>query len=796
MNFKLSIIIFLCISISFSENIGFVKNVFTPVPFTSYDPTDLFVGNVLSPKRLDEHSKEIKREIANHKSDKFLDNLLSFFVDVPSKEELDRLFPDDFYSSQIASIQSSVTCNANNDETGDKNLIVFLDLEFNRLVAIDFFHKLKFEQDVMDYIQSATGIDGFPNPIYFSSYLIGGNINSLRNPVSILTDYKGSFWIADNGNGRVIRIEYLPDEQKFQFAGALFGFDDPVGIAMVVTENGKKQLVVVNHDGGYLASFKEPYFDENINIYDLPNNEKQFISKLKNGNTLVLPRGLAVDKQEQSLLFVAHNNSEISNFKFDNGFSEPQHKYTKKVSKDFDNIIGLDSDKDGNIFVLGDNGLIGKYNKNLSHIYTTGGSVNSPFEFENDTYLLPNNINIDPYTNEMFISENWSGYYGLRRQIEWPRFLPDQTSLQLDCHPEKPIESRTISANFGLTKKGHVAAKIYKVPQGPGQDHILLWEKDGEYPTGNTEIKVSGGELGSEFTETGVYRLELTATDLTSPSQPSDIKSYWVDFRDPEFLASSTAIGRKFFNPERNGFDLQFNLSRESDLTFFLAPKGVDVTSVNSPELIHLGQAKRYGRLEEGAHVEEINPFDLNQGILTEMSPYSVWVNLESVPCGNSVFTKFETEGTGEVFFDKTQPTGQWHFPKTAFSPEKNPFEFQFTPTDNSKDLVAMVIDVLHAPSSTVVRSFLFNSTQLSGQPITSFWDGKDYLKQLAVSGKYKFRIRLTDLAGNLTTLDSPEFILDGDAPKISAKSSTDLPSYSMNSILFHIIGFGFIRKQ
>jgi len=668
--------------------------------------------------------------------------------------------------------------NAQNDPEGKDNLFVGVDPYDNRAGFLDFVHLQGFEitsqgQKAADIFHldltkikiPRTGDMRFPQ-----------GVPKFKGPKGITSDGLGNFWIADEGNNRVVQFLYHPDKMGFEYRGSVKGLSAPVDVAWIKDEDGAI-LVIVNNGNNSLAMVDADFAGLNVSFKDLPGkmkNESRSFFGSGAGVDLFNPRAVASSRTEPGVVFVAHRGGEIDRL-------ERASRYTwlysgKKAQWPVSGeLTSLKTDPSGDLFALDNtNGYLGKYTPNLTLVFTTGGlSYEDSRNTDKIGFNRPVYLAIGRDSKSVYVSEKFDGWSGIKRFYNWPRFIGSGVSFTMDCNTSTPIAQRSVTLSYEVTKGGLLDVKIYQAADATHPAEILLTDNIHLTPSaGKNSKSYVIGDLGFPFDPTATFRVDYALHDTQYPGENSDFQSYWTDFKPTGFIANASAIGPAYFNPLKGAGRAEFNVNRDANITFKIA--GKDIVGIpTAAQFVVVNDRTTYQRSEKDALVADINIKPADRTKITEMKPYTLWAEVEAVPCGGVQTVKLPLTPQSYFYLDMTAPTAGFSpFTVAKFNPNSVTFgqmPFTVTSADNSNDNIRFAIDV-HAASDLYrpLRYGIYQGTAPSGSNLSSFWDGKREDGTSAPSGEYVFALTVTDLAGNATRLISPKFLVDTDAPDIA----------------------------
>ena len=668
--------------------------------------------------------------------------------------------------------------NAQNDPGGPDNLFVGVDPNDNWAGFLDFLHLQGFEitpqgqkaaeifkLDLKKIKIPRSGEMRFPQ-----------GVPKFKKPKGITSDGSGNFWIADEGNNRVVQFLYHPGKVGFEYRGSVKGLSAPIDVAWIKDEEGAV-LVIVNNGNNSLAMVDADFGGLNVSFKDLPGKEKNE-SRNFYGSSAVIdlfnPRAVASSRTEPGVLFVAHRGGEIDRLerasRYSWVFSGKKAQWPASGE-----LTSLKTDPAGDLFALDNtNGYLGKYTPNLTLVFTTGGtSFEDSRKSDKIGFNRPVYLAFGRDSKSVYVSEKFEGWSGIKRFYNWPRFIGSGVSFTMDCNTSTPINERSVTLSYEVTKGGLLDVKIYQAADLTHPTEILLKEfSDITITAGKNSKSYVIGDLGFPFDETATFRLEFSLHDAKYADENSDFQAYWTDFRPTGFIANASAIGPAYFNPLKGAGKAEFNVNRDANITFKLAGKDI-VGTPTAAQFVVVNGRTTYQRSERDALVAAINIKSTDLAKITEMRPYTLWAEVEAIPCGGVQTVKLPLSPQSYFYLDMTSPTaGFTSLAVTKFNPNSVTFgkmPFTITGADNSNDNLRFEIDV-HAASdlNQPLRYGIYQGTAPSGSSLSSFWDGKREDGTSAQSGEYVFALTVTDLAGNATRLMSSKFLVDTDAPDIA----------------------------
>ncbi len=772
-----------------AAELNYIRTALTPVSFASFDKDYLGDGHHFTPERLSPMDLSMDLDRFKHTLQTSMGDCS--FLSCIAMDLIEALLPDGMSRADVlkqldARRLSTFTqgawgiavANADNDPDGPDNLFVVVDDVAFHVNVLDFLHPNIItpsgkEREILDLLN--INLSNVRLPSFSSSGFNDKGLEmkeGLSNPRGICTNRSGDFWVADMGKNRVVHYRYDSAKRKLNYLGSLYNLNQPMDVAYSPAAGGYNELLGIANTNGNSLVFVSPDIRGEVDYRTLSDFRKGEMSYL-NSVHLVRPTAIAADLGNPERVYIAQAGRKLARL-------ERSGPYAFRTVNEAlwpieGEISSLKCDRDGNLFVVDMlSSFIGKFTPQFDFIFSSGGYSDGSDLATRGTrtgFNFPKYIAIGNQ-DDMFVSERWVGYSGLQRFFNWPRLVDQTASFQLDCRTSDPIGNRSVEFKFNVTKTADVAIELFKVPASGPQ--VSLWSQTFKgRSAGPNSIVVPVSQLGSKFQSDATYRAQFIVYETGPLASESDRTTYWVDLGDPSVVANTAAIATEYFNPALFPATAEFNISRESQVSFKMAPK--DATGdPNSLPFISLGASRDLPRLETGVHTVQLNiaPSDLAK--VQEMKAMTLWIEMTSLPCGTKVLTPFPVADGKSLFLDRTAPTGAFQALSTkGFNPSSRDFasmSFSFSAADNSLNKMQVGFGVYNTTDlENPVRRLNFNSTYLEGQPpLSFFWDGKNDDGAVAPSGDYLFSAFVQDLAGNASRVNSGSFILDTDSPVLS----------------------------
>ncbi len=786
---KVFTILALCSSV-FGQDLKYTKSAMQPASFQSFDKEYLGNGGYFNPARLS--PKDLEGSLNRFKQ-KIQTNVNNCgLISCIAMDLVEALLPSDLTRQGVLDKMDIktlptftrgawgiVAANAENDPDGPDNLFVIVDDMSCRVHALDFLHSkpvslTSSQRDVLDLL--SISVDKVKLPVLNTSGFNDRNreVNEgLSNPRGICTNRLGDFWVADMGKSRVVRYHYDNAKKYLRYIGSLTHLNQPMDVAFAKGFGGFGALLGIANTNGNSVLFVDPNFQGEVDYRSLPQERKGEVNSA-NGTFLIRPGAIASDPANPDRIYLAHSGRKIVRLQRTDAFG-----FAYSDARDWPingSISSLKCDGDGNLYVVDMlSSFIGKYNPSLALVFTSGGFSDGSDAVDRN---LKTGFNLPKYLyvgsqDDLYFSERWENYSGLQRFLNWPRFIDKSVSFQLDCQNSLPIEQRSLTFNFELTKKGNVSVRLYKEPDIAGQVHQKIWETKFSGGTGGNSFVVPVAEIGSQFVDNATYSAEFESSDFNHPTESSGLVSHWIHLGAPQFLTNSTAISAEFFNPDLFPAKAEFNVSGEANIKFKMVAK--DVTGTPAPsQFIDLGASANYQRIVDGANVATLNISQADLARVPEMKEFVLWAEMQPVPCGVKQTIPFPLAGAKYLRLDRTVPTGSFAaLAQPGFNPlvpKYSSMPFAISATDNSDNNIDLNVSVFKASDLTKpVRRGVLSATFHKGDvPISGYWDGIGDDGKVCPSGQYLFTASATDLAGNRGKINSGTFLLDSESPAIA----------------------------
>jgi hypothetical protein len=688
-------LICICAHIIWSVPSGPIPNALVSKSFQDFDPRRQFNLARISKSDLDQEVGSIKSTFKSPIP--FVDAVLGWFGASPDA------IPDNYLSSNIGSISGFCAANGSNDPTGPKNLMVYVDPGKNIVGIIDFAHPWRYTDDIQKRIAKIFGQDDMS----FPSWYFGGNSN-LKDPWGITTNGRGTFWVADCGNNRIIRYDYIAEEHRMIQSGVLDGFDMPRDVKYIDLGSNDGMLTIANTKGSNVWLLRNPYFGTHDNLFAIPGDQRSRLDKIGN-DPLVEPRSLAVVNIDATIrIFVAHDKNRISQFKISSSTNEWSLINQINVT-DITEISSIDADALGNLYCIDSKASrIAKFDDKLNLLYITGEPFSASTPPSDNQFKWPHFIYVDKLTKDIYISEKWADYNGLRRFRCAAKIL-DLSIANLHTNGYNPDVCRLQSARYPfpavrcvLTDEAELTLSIETMDGAKIRDYYL-----GKQPAGHVEFSLDysmwdGRRSGTPVAD-GSYILRLSAHKYAPAGQfdHNAVAVLKVD-RTPPAMTNGSVRTNDYISPT-NLLTLSLSIDNESaGGTFYVVSDNAAVSGSWQPLVIN------------GIPLV----FDVAPSSMALTLTQHLEIANQGLPAGQKfkIFAKFFDEAGNE-----TEVIDLFAPPASVYAP--------LTYWPNAPQLTVSVSPLAFSPTPEIAGfqhhttiSAIIANNELSGQPVIPFW--------------------------------------------------------------------------
>ncbi|MBD3315389.1 MAG: DUF2341 domain-containing protein, partial [Chitinivibrionales bacterium] len=708
-------------------------------------------------------------------------------------KEVNRILSQFDVDDYIEDVWGVCVANGDNQEHGPDNLFVFVDPAQGKMLCIDFAHPYDISNDIGVAIEAlSTSLLKFDidptalivpttNLVFLNGFQ-GISNAKLKEPRGICTDRKGSFWLADKGNDRVLHFRYNPSNLSMDLVGELTGLDKPQDVAVVQPSRKRSTAVlcIANVGDNTLACV-----DANIvgtaDFKNIGDKEKGLWAGA-GGTSMVLfrrPMSVSASSIDRDRISVAYDYNKIAVLRRDGEYS---FEYINDIPWPGDGLITcLKNDADGNLFVLDNtNCMIGKYGSNNELVFTTGRFYKGLLEnygligFNSPKYLA-----IGRDHDNFFVTEKWEGYNGIKKFSYAPRFLEHSAKFSLDCEDNPYDDRRHVTLQWDLTKDGYIAFELAERRDGNWNPVI---SSNGTIPSSQGPSVLRHipfiDEAGNPLSGEGVYRCTFWAyREPDNTKSLSNTAAYTADLSAPGILHDYVGIAQEFFNPEPNVNTfprVSFQVTRDALVNLTLISEdGTGGTHRFGPvDMMCYRQSTSDGNPDQ---VYEVAPEPAIVSSLAPLSSYLVKATMMGFPqCGAGAtdIQLYRAENVPvRVYLDNVKPKPvhlQFCIQNGALA--DNRLVTAFNPNNPGYDAVNILSAHPLSDNSSVANGDLTYSLRIypqgqsdrtirticdklhtNGQSmrIQTSWDGRDERGGILDEGVYVIESAVQDVAGN-----------------------------------------------